>query len=90
MFDTKFIDDLVKRISNAMPPGVKTFKKDAEHNIRGVLESVFSKLDLITRKEFEVQKGVLAKTRSKVEVLEKHVAQLEAKFKAPKKKSHKS
>lgn len=36
-----------------------------------------SKLDLVTREEFDVQTAVLAKTRKKVEALEKLVAELE-------------
>lgn len=77
MFDTKFIDDIAKRLSESIPPGLQEFKKDLEKNFRSVLQSAFAKLDLVTREEFDAQMGVLAKTRSKVEVLEKHLAKLE-------------
>lgn len=77
MFDGKFIDDIAKRLSAVVPPGLQQFKKDLEQNFRSVLQSAFAKLDLVTREEFDVQTGVLAKTRSKVEALEKQLAKLE-------------
>lgn len=77
MFDGKFIDDIAKRLSAVVPLGLQQFKKDLEQNFRSVLQSAFAKLDLVTREEFDVQTGVLAKTRNKVEALEKQLAKLE-------------
>lgn len=53
--------------------------KDVEKNLRAVLQSVFSKLDLVTREEFDVQQAVLLKTREKLEALEARVAEMEKK-----------
>ena len=47
-------------------------------NFRSVLRGGLQKLDLVTREEFEVQEAVLARTREKLEALEKQVAELEA------------
>ncbi|OAI12618.1 MULTISPECIES: ubiquinone biosynthesis accessory factor UbiK [Methylomonas] len=77
MFDTKTIDNLADRISSAIPPGLHNLKDDMEKNIHALLQSALSKLDLVSREEFEVQKAVLAKTRAKLEDLEKRVAELE-------------
>jgi len=77
MFDTKAIDDIANRLAGAVPPGLNTLKEDLEKNIHAILQSVLGKLDLVTREEFEVQKMVLAKTRSKLEDLEKRVAEIE-------------
>ena len=77
MFDPKSIDDIAARLSNAVPPGLNALKDDMEKNFRAILQSALGKLDLVTREEFEVQKGVLAKTRSKLEALEARVAELE-------------
>jgi hypothetical protein len=52
--------------------------KDLEKNLRAVLQSVFAKLDLVTREEFDVQQAVLLKTREKLEALEAKVAALES------------
>jgi BMFP domain-containing protein YqiC len=77
MFDHKAIDDLADRIANAIPPGLHNFKDDMEKNVHALLQSGLSKLDLVSREEFEVQKAVLAKTRARLEELELRVAELE-------------
>lgn len=86
MFDTKFIDDTVKRLSESLPPGLNKFKKDLEKNFRAVLQSMLTKLELVTREEFDIQKKVLAKTRSKLNALEKQIAYLESQIAKPKTK----
>jgi BMFP domain-containing protein YqiC len=77
MFDTKTIDDIASRLAGSIPSGLHNLKEDFEKNFHAILQSALSKLDLVTREEFEVQKAVLAKTRSKLEDLEKSVAELE-------------
>lgn len=77
MFDTKTIDDIANRLAGAIPPGFNHLKEDMEKNFHAILQSALAKLDLVTREEFEVQKLVLAKTRSKLEDLEKRVALME-------------
>lgn len=77
MFDTKTIDEITNRLAGAIPPGLNNLKEDMEKNFRAILQSTLAKLDLVTREEFEVQKLVLAKTRSKLEDLEKRVAHME-------------
>ena len=77
MFDQKSIDDIASRLSNAIPPGLSSMKDDMEKNFHAILQGALGKLDLVTREEFEVQKAVLAKTRSKLEALEKSVAEIE-------------
>jgi ubiquinone biosynthesis accessory factor UbiK len=77
MFDPKSLDSLVDRITNSIPPGFTHFKEDMEKNVHALLQSALSKLDLVSREEFEVQKAVLIKTRNRLEELEKRVAELE-------------
>ena len=50
---------------------------DIEKNLRAVLQSVFNKLELVTREEFDVQQAVLLRTREKLELLETKVARME-------------
>jgi BMFP domain-containing protein YqiC len=78
MLDTKFIDDLARRISDNIPAGIKGAQQDIEKNIRTLLQSSFARLDLVTREEFDTQSRVLARTREKLEQLEKTVAAMEA------------
>ena len=78
MIQTKFIDDLARQISASLPSGLREMQQDVEKNIHAILQATLSKLDLVTREEFDVQSRVLARTREKLEQLEKTVAALEA------------
>ena len=77
MFDPKAIDDIASRLAGAIPPGLNNLKEDLEKTFHAILQGALGKLDLVTREEFEVQKMVLAKTRSKLENLEKRVTEME-------------
>ena len=70
MIDPKIFDDLAKRFTEALPSSFRQFQTDMEKNIHAALQATFNKLDLVTREEFEVQQGVLARTRAKLEELE--------------------
>lgn len=80
MFDSKTLDDIANRLAGSIPPGLNALREDLEKNFRAILQSAFAKMDLVTREEFEVQKGVLAKTRQKLEALEARVHELEKQF----------
>ena len=72
------IEGLAKKLADSLPGGLRSMREDLEQNFRSVLRGGLSKLDLVTREEFEVQEAVLARTREKLEALEKQVAELEA------------
>jgi BMFP domain-containing protein YqiC len=75
--DPRFIDDLARRLSAAVPQGLLAAGRDLESNFKAVLQSGLAKLDLVTRQEFDVQAGVLRRTREKLEALEAKVAAFE-------------
>ena len=77
MFDPKQLDDLTHRVLNIIPSGVKEMQQDVEKNIRAALSGALTKMDLVSREEFEVQSAVLAKTRAKLDAMEKQIAELE-------------
>jgi len=77
MIDHKTIDDLAHRLGEALPDGARNLQQDIEKNMRAVLTSAFAKLDLVTREELEVQKAVLARTRSRLEAMETKLSELE-------------
>lgn len=52
--------------------------KDLEKNFRGMLSSAFTRLDLVSREEYDVQAQVLARAREKLAALEARVAELES------------
>lgn len=87
MINPKMLDDLAKTLAGALPPGLREMQQEMEKNFRAVLQGFFSRLDLVTREEFDVQTDVLMRTRALVEELEKQVAALEEKvLDAPQKK----
>ncbi len=75
--DTNFIDELSRRLAGALPPGLHALAQDAEKNFHAVLRAQFEKLDLVTRDEFDAQTRVLARSRAKLEELERKIAELE-------------
>jgi len=74
MTNPKILDEIGAKVSELL---ASSPAKDLEKNARALLASGFSKLDLVTREEFEVQKEVLTRTRDKLAELERRVAHLE-------------
>lgn len=70
------LEELNKRISSLIPGNVKHMQDDIESNIRNLLQTTLSKMNLVTREEFDVQSAVLQRTREKLEKLEKEVDKL--------------
>ena len=79
MLNMKLLDDLARQISETIPTGMKEMQGDLKKNIRTLLEGTLAKLDLVTREEFDAQTKVLARTREKLEQLEKTITELEDK-----------
>lgn len=71
------IEELARKLAEAVPEGMRSIRSDLEENFRGVLQTGLDKLDLVTREEFEVQEAVLLRTREKLEALEVRLAELE-------------
>ncbi|MDP9109213.1 MAG: accessory factor UbiK family protein [Pseudomonadota bacterium] len=75
MEKSNFFADMQNKINQAIE---NSPAKDIEKNVKAMMAQGFSKLDLVTREEFDVQAQVLARTRAKLEALEAQVAALEA------------
>ena len=71
------IDELARRLLERVPPAVRTLQADLESNFRAVLRERLSKLDLVSRDEFDAQTKVLERTRARLEALEARLATLE-------------
>ena len=76
MIDLAQLDELARRLSSLVPPGLREGREELQQNFKSVLQAGLGKLDLVTREEFEVQRAVLARTREKLEVLERDLARL--------------
>jgi BMFP domain-containing protein YqiC len=77
MIGPKALEELTRRVYDALPEGIERLQEDVKKNVRAALEAALARMDLITREEFEVQSAVLARTREKIDALEKTVARLE-------------
>lgn len=58
-------------------------RAEFEAQLKGILQGALSKLDVVSREEFDSQMVVLARTRARLEALEAKVAALEEKLASP-------
>lgn len=75
MLSQKFFEDISNKINETIAASPA---KDLEKNVKSMLSSTFTRMDLVTREEFDVQQEVLARTREKLVLLEARLAKLEA------------
>lgn len=79
MINPKFFEELNQKISDAFansPLGGPL--KDAEKNLKAVMLSIFSKMDLVTREEFDIQRDLLTRAQERIAALEARIATLES------------
>lgn len=74
MSDPKFIDEWASRLRDALRD---TPAQDLERNLRAGLSALFSRLDLVTREEYDVQVALLARAQDKLAELERRLGALE-------------
>jgi len=74
-----FLSELQTKIGEVLQ---QSPAKDIEKNMKAMLNQSFSKLDLLTREEFDIQSEVLQRTRARLEALEARVAELESRLKS--------
>lgn len=72
--DFQTIDDLIRKLADAVPEELKTARAELEKQFRAILESAINRMDLVTREEFEIQKRVLERAREKLEELERRLS----------------
>lgn len=78
MIQNKLVEGLSEQMTQLLK-GVRGLpgQEQVEQQMQFMLQSAFSRLDLVTREEFDAQSAVLARTRARLEALEEKVAQLE-------------
>ena len=76
-FDTKLIDDLV-RVATGAFGAVAGVREEARTRLREQFEHVLSRLDVVTREEFEIVRALAQRAREEQELLAARVAALEA------------
>ena len=78
--DSTSLDDLARRLADAVPESVRSFGRDLEGNFKAILQAQLSKLDLVSRQEFDVQAALLARTQAMLTALEARLKELETKL----------
>ena len=71
------IEAILSDVSNALPDDLQFFKKDIEKNLRATLNATFSKMELVTREEFDIQTASLQRTRTQLDALQEKLSVLE-------------
>lgn len=82
MIDLSQIDELARRLGNLVPPGLREGRDELQQNFKAVLQAGLSRMDLVTREEFDVQRAVLQRTRGKLDALQGQLEALEARLQA--------
>ena len=77
MLNSSQLEEVAKKIAESIPQGMGSVSSGVQEQIRVVLARSLEKMDLVSREEFDIQTGVLAKTRQKLEKLEEIVSELE-------------
>ncbi len=77
MNDLPLIDRIAAEISQRLPAGLGELRGEVERNVQAVLREAISRLDLVSREEFDLQTQVLARTRQKLEALERELGAME-------------
>ncbi len=73
----ELIDRLGRQIAELVPESMRGAGDELQRNIGALLQQAFSRMDLVSREEFDTQQAVLARTREKLEQLEQQVRALE-------------
>ena len=77
MIDPKKIEQIARQVHESMPKGLREFGDDIEKKVRQVIQSQLTRLDVVSREEFDVQTQVLLRTREKLALLEQRLNDLE-------------
>ncbi|MEQ6292306.1 accessory factor UbiK family protein [Vogesella sp. GCM10023246] len=75
MLSQKLFDEISNKISETIAASPA---KDLEKNVKAMMAATFTRMDLVTREEFDIQQEVLAQTRAQLTAMEVRLQQLEA------------
>lgn len=77
MFNPQQLEGVARKILDAIPPEMGQAPDALKSQIKAKLQTALQEMDVVTREEFDTQTAVLAKTRAKLEALEKRLADWE-------------
>ncbi len=71
------IHQAIQQAVKLVPDDMTRFQEDVEKNLKSALQAAFSKMELVSREEFDIQAELLSRTRALLEELEKKISELE-------------
>jgi ubiquinone biosynthesis accessory factor UbiK len=74
------LDDLARKLAEAVPESLRGMGRDLEANFKAVLQAQLAKLDLVSRTEFDVQAALLKRTQSALAAMEQRLKDLETRI----------
>ena len=77
MINKEHIEEFIQQTSKLIPDDLSRFKKEIEHNLRTTLSASLSKMDLVTREEYDIQTALLQRTRAKLDILQAKLSEIE-------------
>lgn len=77
MLDAKTLDTMAAKLAQTLPASIQATHKDIQKNLREVLAQLITKMDLVTREEYEIQLALLRHSEAKLKTLEQRVSALE-------------
>ena len=77
MLKAKEIEDFVQQFLRLLPRDISRSREDFEKIVRATMNAAFSRMNLVTREEFDVQAQLLSNTRAALDELEKKIAEME-------------
>ena len=77
MIDPRLIDDLARRLGGSLPESLRSLREDLEQNFKATLQAALSRLDLVTREEFDLRSAMLEKARTQLAEMERRLQALE-------------
>lgn len=80
MFDPKILNDLTKQFIDNLPPAFKNMHQELEKTVRTAMGSIFAKMDLVSREEFDAQVALLAENKAKLESMQTELTILSEKL----------
>ncbi len=77
MINKEHIEEFIQQTSKLIPDDLSRLKKEIENNLRTTLSASLSKMDLVTREEYDIQTALLQRTRAKLDTLQKKLIDIE-------------
>jgi len=77
MRDNFKFEEITRQVLESLPSDLGKFQTEVEKNLKSALQAAFSRLDLVSREEFDIQSELLSRTRTLLEELEKKMSDLE-------------